>query len=160
MNFKNSIKQKVVKIEKLIKEQQPAPYDFHEYTDINDMIGYVGYITPQGTFYRVRDISKANGSHGEWAFGYLYNLGYKPSMVDYNANILELLNNPDFNFTMLIESPTTKPPIYFCPGIHMTEKQREVINALTNGLVNDADLSRFEAQPDNEELYSHTNRKY
>ena len=33
-------------------------YDFKEYTNIEDMIGYVGFITPAGTFYRVRKMNE------------------------------------------------------------------------------------------------------
>ena len=40
-------------------------YDFKEYTNIEDMIGYVGFITPAGTFYRVRKMNE----NGVWRLG-------------------------------------------------------------------------------------------
>lgn len=40
-------------------------YDFKEYTNIEDMIGYVGFITPAGTFYRVRKMNENGVGHGD-----------------------------------------------------------------------------------------------
>lgn len=132
MSILDSLKHKVTKIEKKSSLNKPEPYDFTEYKNIEDMKGYIGFITPQGTFYRVRKIGMANGGHGEWAYAYLYNLGRKPSVLNFNANTLELLNNPEFNFTMIIESRMEATPIFFCPGVFLTDEQRQVINALTN----------------------------
>ena len=124
MGLLDKVKQKVIKIEPSL------PYDFTEYTEFKDMIGYIGFITPKGTFYRVRQIGKANGGHGEWAYGFLYNLGLRCSMTNLNANTIELLNNPKFNFTMLFED-LQRENICFLPGCNgLTKEQLGVINTL------------------------------
>lgn len=132
MGVIDKLKQKVTKVEPKIKEKvKPAPYDFTEYSNFEDMIGWIGFITPKGTFYRVRPIGSADGGHGEWAFGFLYNLGKKASSFNLNANTIELVNNPEFSFTMIIEDRDNG--LSFVPGINgLTKEQIGVINTLNH----------------------------
>ena len=43
-------------------------FDFNAYENIEDMVGYVGFIRPDGKFYRVRRfLAFADGVHPNWA---------------------------------------------------------------------------------------------
>jgi hypothetical protein len=48
-------------------------YDFKEYTKIEDIIDYDGFLTPNGTFYRVRHIKEdvKDKNHKDWSLEFL-----------------------------------------------------------------------------------------
>ena len=52
-------------------------YDLNVYYEVEDMIGYVGFIGPQGEFYKVRryGLEKIDGTHPKWAEEYLKSKG-------------------------------------------------------------------------------------
>lgn len=115
-------------------------YDFDCYENIDEMRGYVGFITPDGKFYRVRRIGGDEGNHGEWAYYFLEankELGIKPNL-SLTQNTISLVNY--LGYAYLREDgknsqECTDPncPIAVYPEYDsLTPKQQEVVEELIN----------------------------
>ena len=69
--------------------------DFNMYEDVNDMVGYVGFITPDGKYMRVRKYGQENTCiHPIWCQEYLKRFNIYLSMQDawnYCLNTLKFM---------------------------------------------------------------------
>lgn len=82
-------------------------YDFNMYFDIDDIIGYSGFITPEGLFYRVGFWDDYLKTHDGWATSFLEKQGFKsmyPSssyhlMKEYNFIIVQYFEGLGFTFS-------------------------------------------------------------
>lgn len=115
-------------------------FDFNCYENIDNMKGYIGFITPDGKFYRVRRIGSNDGNHGEWGYYFLEEhseLGIKPEL-GLQKNVISLVEN--LGYAYLYESgqnsqENTDPncPISVYPEFdYLTPKQQEIAEALIN----------------------------
>lgn len=119
MGFVEGVKNKVTQVLEI--------YDLNEYNDICDMEGYVGFITPQGTFYRVRKFGgNEQFTHGDWAMHFLAK--HPPKQVlNYDCTYV---CSEEFNFAMIFESGDRSSLYFQCGEGGLTPNQVQVINAL------------------------------
>lgn len=112
--------------------------DLNSYDNIEDMKGYIGFITPDGLFYRVRNIGGMNGNHGEWGYSFLCEnreLGLKPSL-DFDKNIIMLVEF--LGYALLYECGvdnkgilSSNSPIDVYPEYkYLSRKQQEIVSKL------------------------------
>ena len=119
---------KVIKIESIFKVKGQK-LDFTEYHDINDMIGYVGFITPKGTFYRLRKVgAPVIMTHGDWAEKFLY-LHHKRNTEALDVNYTYICDSEEFNFTLVFDDNDGN--YQFAPGkLGFTDAQQNIIEQL------------------------------
>lgn len=116
-------------------------YDFKEYTNIEDMIGYVGFITPAGTFYRVRKMNENGVGHGDGAERFLY-MNKKRDTEKLDVNFTYICDSDEFNFTMVFEGDNDQ--MCFAPGkLGLTKEQYAIINTLNYNKNQEADYTKY-----------------
>lgn len=133
-------RQKVTKVERVANT-----YDFQEYTEFKDMVGYLGFISPKGTFYRVRKMGQPGIGHGDWAMKFLYQ-NMKRDTLDLDPNIepMYVCESDEFNFTMVFEGNKEGTTLAFAPGKNgLTKEQYGVINYLTKGQIKEEELNLY-----------------
>lgn len=112
--------------------------DFHLYHDIEDMVGYNGFITPEGYFYRVRGFTdetlglmKHEDWSGEWFRHRNIQLNAKDKL-EYNIMAyMELIHN--HHFFAYSENSIQAEIGYaflFTERESLTEKQQKLIDEL------------------------------
>ena len=110
--------------EKLFKRDT---LDENLYTNFNDMIGYVGFITPDGGFYRVRKYGSANGDHPLYAY-YLLKKNNLPVQYNYNNNLENVMTKLGY---AIVAEDLHDGTITFSPTYEeLTDKQKEIIDNL------------------------------
>ncbi len=121
------------------KPKTKTRIDNNLYTNIDDIIGYVGFITPEGGFYRVRQQGIPECEHGLWAYQHLENLGYKAHMYKWNENVSTLIEK--FHYAMLMEDNDNSMPNYYPDYSDLTPGQKQVIDELAEYYSNDNNLN-------------------
>ena len=98
------------------------------YKDINDMYDYVGFVTPDGGFYRVRQIGSANGEHWLFAYNHLESLNMKTYLLNYNDNTIDLVKK--LHYVLVIESAKNKGIDFYPDYDELTSNQKNIIDNL------------------------------
>lgn len=112
-------------LEKIFKKKNTL--DENLYTNFNDMIGYVGFITPDGGFYRVREYGSADGDHPLYAY-YLLKKNGLPTQLNYNNNLYNVMTMLGY---AVIAEDLYNGSITFSPTYdELTDKQKEIIDGL------------------------------
>ncbi len=113
-------------------------YDFNLYHNLEDMVGYNGFITPEGNFYRVRAFTEESVGlvkHEDWAGEWLRTKGIKfkaKNKREYNIMAyMELIHN--HHFFAYSENSIQAEIGYaflFTERESLTEKQQKLIDEL------------------------------
>ena len=109
------------------KNDDDSELDFIGTKDIREMYDKIGFISPSGIFYFVRNYGVAEGSHGFWATQFLAMNKLPHKLFNYITNTAILIK--DYGFVMLVESPDSKGIEYTHYG-NMSNEQQEIINGL------------------------------
>lgn len=98
-------------------------YDFTLYTEIEDMIGYNGFITKEGGFYRVGEYENFFATHDEWASMYLKE---KNISIQYPSAAYQLIK--DYHFVSVHHFEHLG--FVFSDNLNYTESQKLLIEDL------------------------------
>lgn len=80
-----------------------AEFDFKPYSKIEDMVGYDGFIGPNGEFYRVkkRNQTSLETTHITWSDAY----------IKFNKNMFNTIMSPSYSMLLMISKLKTKQNI-------------------------------------------------
>jgi hypothetical protein len=112
-------------------------YDFKEYDNLEDFIDYDGFITPNGTFYKVRPSNMKDDEnaphHSGWALGYLISQNKIDKNVLKDQTDEELLNIERDALMQLIFGYNFYPYAYYRDNIsYLEERNFQRINGLND----------------------------
>ncbi len=134
MDKKSSFMQVKKYFERAFQWEKDAAIKTYQLTgthDVNEMVGYVGFIDSNGKYYKVRE-AYLNGeeipsdalTHEKWASKYLYYILKRRG--SYSSYVSILVNN--FNFGMVVEDDDKLQ--FFGGRGEMTPKQMESFDLL------------------------------